>query len=868
MKRIILVDGNSLMYRAYYATAYTGNLMQNTKGLYTNAIFAFIKMMSSLTKQKYDGMLVAFDKSKKTFRHELNESYKDGRSPMPDEFRVQIPYIKKFLDLHSIKQYELLMYEADDIIGTMAQEAVKAGYQVDIYSSDKDMLQLVNEDITVHMNKKGMTELDSFTPETLFEKYGLTHKQMIDFKALMGDPSDNLKGIAGVGEKTAIKLLQEYETLENLIANVESIKGKMKEKIEAGKEDALLCQTMCTIKLDTPIDITLDDILSKKYDENELNMFYQDLEFHSLLKKLVSRPQEDVEFTEINTTSELLPLLTNDNHLLFETLGYNYHNEEIIAIGLSNNNKSYILSLELLKDKEFINYLENEDITKKVYDVKKSIVLLLKHNINLKNVVYDMRLATYLVDPNIKNESFKLNCDIFDYTNIPYEEEVYNKGAKLSVPSIDVLNKYISKKLLALTSLESTILTKIKENNQIDLLEKVEIPLAFVLAEMENTGIKIDQEELSKQEISIKKKIDEVQNEIYQYANEEFNIGSVKQLGEVLFEKLNLPVVKKNKTGYSTDIAVLEELYDKHPIIKEIIKYRTLTKLHSTYLEGLKNQIYPDGKIHTIFEQALTNTGRLSSIEPNLQNIPVRTEEGKQIRKVFIPQENYKIIATDYSQIELRVLAHMARVNKLIDAFNNNEDIHTKTAQEIFCKNEITALERQKAKAVNFGIVYGISAFGLSNDLGIGVYQAKEYIEKYLELYPEIKLFMENIVEYAKTSGYVVTLLNRRRYINELKSPNYQQREFGKRTAMNAPIQGSAADIIKIAMIKVNQKIKENNLRCNMLITVHDEIVLECHKDDVQKACEVINQAMNKAMKLSVKLECDTSVADNWMEAK
>ncbi len=867
MKRIILVDGNSLMYRAYFATAYTGNLMQNTKGLYTNAIFGFIKMMSALTTQKYDGMLVAFDKGKKTFRHDLYTEYKDGRSPMPNEFRIQIPYLKKYLDLHGISQYEIDLYEADDIIGTMAQEASNAGYHVDIYSSDKDLLQLVTDNITVHMNKKGMTELDSYTPQALVDKYGLTHKQMIDLKALMGDPADNLKGIPGVGEKTAIKLLQEYNTLENLLDNIHNIKGKLKEKVEAGKEDALMCQKMCTIKLDSPIEIKFEDILNKDFNIDELHDFYQELEFHSLLKKQVNRNVVKVDFTCINSIEELSPILIADSHILFETLGYNYHTEKIIGIAIHNKLGAFIINNELLNDNLFKSFLES-DLNKKVYDLKKSIVLLSKYNINLNNVSYDMRIATYLVDPNIKNDSFKTSCDYFEYTNIPYEEEVYNKGAKLAVPTIEILNDYLAKKITAISLLEDVILNKVKANNQLELMNNIELPLCYVLAKMENNGISVDRNELDSQNESIKKRIYDIETEIFQICGEEFNISSVKQLGEMLFEKLGLPTQKKTKTGYSTDNSVLESLYHMHDVVPLIMQYRMLTKLQSTYLEGLKNQIYPDGKIHTIFEHTLTTTGRLSSIEPNLQNIPVKTEEGRMIRKVFIPKDNYSLIATDYSQIELRVLASMGNVRGLIDAFNNDEDIHIKTAQEIFNKKDVTSLERQKAKAVNFGIVYGMSAFGLSENLDISPTEAKEYITSYESVYPEIKEFMDTTVNDAKENGYVLTLLNRRRYINELKSPNFHQREFGKRTAMNAPIQGSAADIIKIAMVNVNKTLEENKLRCNMLVTVHDEIVLECHNDDVDIALKLINEAMNNAFELKVKLVAQTSVGENWMQTK
>ena len=869
MKRIILIDGNSLMYRAYYATAFTGNLMQNSKGLYTNAVYSFIKMLEHLVNQEYDNILVAFDAGKQTFRHEILDSYKDGRSPMPEEMRVQIPHIKEYLHLMNIKEYQLPMYEADDIIGTMATLAIKEGYHVDIYSSDKDLLQLVNENTTVHLTKKGLTELEDFTPEHVVEKYGLTYHQMVDLKALMGDPSDNLKGLPGVGEKTAIKLLQQYGSLEKLIESKDTISGKLGEKVRAFYNDALVCQKMCTINRNSPLEITLEDTNHKEPDLAKLNEFYRFLEFYSMLKKNVVEKQETMEYQVITDTTELKKVLLPNSYLIFEMMNYNYHKTPLLAIGLRNKSGTFIIEPKLIGESIDLQLFLTDENNKNIFDLKRAKVWLLEHGYDLAGVNFDMMLASYICVPSMDNTDFNKVCNHFEYSNVEYDENVYGKGVKRAVPSKDVLYNHIAKKCMALEKLKPVILKEIEENNQLNLLNDIEIPLAFVLAKMEVAGMKIDTYELNIQKGIYEKEISELEKKIYEIAGLEFNIQSPKQLGEVLFEKLGLPVVKKNKSGgYTTDIEVLNYLADKHEIINYIIRYRTVTKLYHTYLVGLEQQIYDDGKVHTIFEQALTVTGRLSSIEPNVQNIPIRTEEGRQIRKLFIPSQGNLLFSSDYSQIELRVLAHMANVNLLIDAFKNNIDVHTLTAQRIFNVSEVTSDLRRKAKAVNFGIVYGISAFGLSNDVELGVKEAQQFIDSYFELYPEIKVFMDSTVNFAKEVGYVVTLSNRRRYIPELKSPVYMQREFGKRTAMNAPIQGSAADIIKMAMINIDRELTARKLKSKMVFQVHDELVFEVEPSEKDTIEELVAEEMKYAIRLSAPLDVAYGFGHNWMEIK
>ena len=788
---------------------------------------------------------------------------------MPEEMRVQITHIKEYLHIMNVKEYQLPLYEADDIIGTMAKNAIKEGYHVDIYSSDKDLLQLVNENTTVHLNKKGMTDLEDFTPEHVVEKYGLTYNQMVDLKALMGDPSDNLKGLPGVGEKTAIKLLQEYGSLEGIIESKDTIKGKLGEKVRENYNDALVCQKMCTINRESPLEITLEDTRKKEADFEKLNEFYRFLEFNSMLKKNVVTKKETLEYKVIDNPVDLKKILLPNSYLVFEMNEYNYHKAPLLAIGIKNELGIHIIKPEMLDLSLDLKLYLTDENNKNIFDLKRAKVWLLEHGADLCGVTYDMMLASYLALPSMKNTDFNVVCNHFEYNDIDYEENIYGKGAKRAIPSDEVLYSYVAKKCIAIEKLKPKILAELKENKQLDLLNDIEIPLASVLAKMEVCGMVIDTNELDIQKEYYGNELKELENKIYEIAGCEFNIQSPKQLGEILFEKLNLPIVKNNKSGtYATDVDVLNYLADKHEIINYIMRYRVVAKLYQTYLVGLEAQIYPDGRVHTIFEQALTATGRLSSIEPNVQNIPTRTEEGKNIRKLFICSPDNVLFTYDYSQIELRVLAHMAKVPLLIDAFTEGLDVHAETAKKIFNVTEVDSNLRRRAKAVNFGIVYGISAFGLSEGTDLTPKEAKEFIDAYFELYPEIKNYMDYTVEFAKEKGYVVTLLNRRRYIPELKSPVYMQREFGKRTAMNAPIQGSAADILKIAMIRIDEEFSKRKLKCKMVFQVHDELVFDCPKEELEIAKEIVYEEMKYAMKLRVPLDVEYGVGTNWKEIK
>lgn len=868
MKRIILLDGNSLMYRAYYATAYSGSLLKNDKGLYTNAIYAFIKMMDELLKDPYDNILVAFDAGKETFRHKDLPSYKGGRSPMPDELRMQIPYIKDYLKRMNILSYELPLYEADDIIGSMAKLALEAGYHVDIYSSDKDLLQLIDKNSTVHLTRKGMSELDDYTPEFFKEKYDLEYTQMVDLKALMGDPSDNLKGINGVGEKTAIKLLNEYKTLENIIENKDKIKGKLGENIQNYYEDALMCQKICTINRESPLTISLDDTIKKEKDVEQLLELFNYLGFRSLIKGLGEVKKEiNYDYQVIDNILDLKAVLLDSSYLYFEMDQYNYHKANLLAIGLCNEKGIFIIKPELLDQSIDLQLFLLDENKKNVFDLKRMKVYLLEHGYDLKGIDYDMMLASYLLAPQIKNNDFSSVCHYFD-VSVPFDDDIYGKGAKYHVPEEEILYPFIAKKVYSIKILKEKTIAKLKEYQQLSLLNDIEIPLAFVLAKMEFNGIKIDKEELASQKAEVLKEINMVEEKIYELASTRFNIQSPKQLGEILFEKLALPVVKRNKNGYSTDVDVLNYLKNKHEIIPYILKHRTLSKLYNSYLANMDELIYPDGKVHTIFEQALTVTGRLSSIEPNVQNIPIRTNEGKKIRKFFVPEDNNWLFSSDYSQVELRVLAHMANSKGLIESFNEGLDVHAETAKKIFKVEEVTPELRRRAKAVNFGIVYGISAFGLSEGTDLTPKEAKVFIDQYFLLYPEVKQYMDDTIDFAMKNGYVLTLLNRRRYIPELQSSVYMQREFGKRTAMNAPIQGSAADIIKIAMIKIDKKMEELGLKSKMIFQVHDELVFEVFDEEKHQMEELVTELMQQAFKLDVRLDVDFGFGKNWMEAK
>ena len=874
MKRLILVDGNSLMYRAYYGMSAGGTPTANSKGLFTNAIYGFARMMNSLIMNPYDAILVAFDAGKKTFRHDMMKDYKAGRAPMPDEFRMQISYIKEFLDIMRIKRWEQDLYEADDIIGTMAKKASDLGYHVDIYSSDKDLLQLISENTTVHMTKKGFSELEDFTPEHFLEVYGIPYTSWVDLKALMGDKSDNLAGVPGIGEKTGVKLLNTYGSLEGIISHKDEIKGSVGEKIRANVDSALLCQKMATILRDFPIGVSIDELDRKEMDKDRLIEFYTELEFKSLLKELTfdapKIEQNKIEYKAITNGSDLSDILEDNSSMIFETFEYNYHKSPLLAIGIKNSKGTFVVDPNIIfNSMDFMMFLSDKKNHKAIFDYKRAYVLSKRLGLELLGVDFDLLLATYILNPSAAKEEFKGIADFYGISDCYYDEAIYGKGAKKFIPEKNVIYSHVAKKVNTLYALKCEAIEKLKEKDQYHLLTEIEIPLSRVLGKMEFQGMMVDKEELNHQEYVLNQDINILVEKIYTLANHEFNISSPKQLGTVLFDELGLPYPKKKGQSYSTDIEVLEAIREANPIVPLIIEYRAKTKLMSTYVSGLREMIYPDDKVHTIYQQALTQTGRLSSIEPNLQNIPIRTEEGHKIRRMFIPSNpKNSLYSSDYSQVELRVLAHMANVGKLKEAFLNGEDIHTRTAQEVFGTKDVTPEERRRAKAVNFGIVYGISAFGLAQDLHISNVMAQDFIKKYYEAYPEIKTFMDETIEFCKNNGYVKTMKNRIRYIPDINSKIYMQREFAKRTAMNAPIQGSAADIIKIAMVKIDNELEERGLKSKMLVQVHDELVFEVEAGEEDTLKELVERNMENAVKLDVPLIVDDSFGKNWYEVK
>lgn len=874
MKRMILIDGNSLMYRAYFGIADTSTLKPNSKGVFTNAIMSFARMMNHILQEQFDNILVAFDAGKHTFRHDIMTDYKAGRAHMPEEMRMQIAHIKNLLDLLGVKRYEVALYEADDIIGTMAKKAEGEGYHVDIYSSDKDLLQLITDNTTVHLTKKGLTDLEDYTPSHFEEVYGIKVPQFIDLKALMGDKSDNISGVPGIGIKKAVKYLCEYKSVEGILENILSLKGKDKENFEASKELALTCKKMVTILRDAPIEISLDETKKKEVNFDKLREFYEYLELPSLLRELNKlKPQAEVynmSYRVIDNPIDINDALDDNSSLIFESSEYNYHRANLLYIGLKNKKGNFIILPDLLYQSIDLQlFMADKENHKSIYDYKKAYVLLKKMGFELNGVDFDMLLGAYVLNPSITKNEFKMVASSFNYYKLRFDEEVYGKGVKRSIPEPSLLMEHVISKVECLYLIKNQIISSLKENDQYDLLTQIEIPLSRVLGKMEFEGIKVDLNELDLQKKDLEERINFIESEIFRLAGETFNISSPKQLGVVLFEHLGLPSSKKTKTGYSTDQSALEEVKHLHPVVEYILNYRMLTKLYQTYIIGLNEQIFADEKCHTIYEQALTQTGRLSSIEPNLQNIPIRTEQGRLIRKMFIPSnKNNCFFSADYSQIELRVLAHLANVKKLIEAFNANLDIHSQTAREIFGHDDISPEERRKAKAVNFGIIYGISAYGLATDIGISNSMASDYIKRYYEIYPEIKEYMENTIEFCKENGYVKTIKNRKRFIPDINSKVYNLREFAKRTAMNAPIQGSAADILKIAMINIDSKLESLHLKSKTILQIHDELLFEVWQGEEQKLEELVKNEMENAIKLKVKLSVSHDFGSNWYEVK
>lgn len=877
VNKLVLIDGNSLSFRAFYALP----LLSNKAGIHTNAIYGFAMLLQKILKEEQPNhFLVAFDAGKTTFRHEKYSEYKGGRQSTPPELSEQFPYIRQLLDAYHIKYYELENYEADDIIGTLSKQAEASGLETIIITGDRDLTQLATDHVTIYYTKKGVTDVDHYTPEFIAEKYnGLLPKQIIDMKGLMGDTSDNIPGVAGVGEKTAIKLLNQFHSVEGVYNHLDEVSGKkLKENLENSKADAFMSKDLATINCDSPIKVNLKDTIMGDLNDNKDKIeLFQKLEFKQLLNDIDSSASENNSETEHNF--EVIHHFDNinfkklDNAIIhFEIYGSNYLKDKILKFGLYAQNQYIVISAEDIHQyTELIEWLENDHNNKIVFDAKKTYVAAHRLEINLQHIDFDVMLASYIIDPSRTIEDVQSVVSYYNQNFVKSDIAVYGKGKKRQVPLDDVLEVHIAAIMQAIYNCKPLMSDILSDHNQMDLLNNLELPLARILADMEETGIYTDVNDLKEMQNELQEKLDNLVSEIYEAAGESFNINSPKQLGIVLFETLKLPIIKKTKTGYSTAVDVLEQLQGKHPIIDYILEYRQLSKLQSTYVEGLQKVISDDQRIHTRFNQTLAQTGRLSSIDPNLQNIPIRLEEGRKIRKAFKPtSDDYVILSADYSQIELRVLAHMTQDESLKEAFIHGDDIHAATAMKVFGveKNQVNDLMRRQAKAVNFGIVYGISDYGLSQNLGITRKKAKAFIDDYLASFPGVKQYMTDIVKDAKANGYVETLLHRRRYIPDITSRNFNLRSFAERTAMNTPIQGSAADIIKLAMVQFDKNVRETNYHAKLLLQVHDELIFEVPKSEVQDFSEFVEEIMDNALTLAVPLLVDSSYGATWYDAK
>ena len=845
MKKVVLVDGNNLMFRSYFATLYSGSTLRNKKGFPTNAIYGFVNMINKIiSEEKPMYIAVAFDIGK-TFRHEKYDYYKGKRDNTPDELKEQFPIAKQILTAMNIKYFELQGYEADDIIGTFSKKCEQDDdFKALIVSSDKDLLQLITDQTEVKLLKtKDYIRMDY---KTFYDTYGIEPIKMIDLKALMGDASDNIPGVKGIGEKTALKLLTTYGSLSSIYEHIDEIKGSVKDKLIQDKDNAYMSYNIATIYKDVPLNVELEELAYIPKDKNELYKIYNELEFYSLIKESNNKEENSNNIENINYINKSKQEINDDIISLYIDLdNNNYHNANILGFAIYNNSVSSYIPYTKDTDLSFLN--------KKIYtyDYKRLYVSLKKNNLTIPTCLFDTMIGAYLVNYNIKDDISYLAKQMgYEIDNSSKENSEIDK-AKF------VYDTY------------NTLMDMMQKENVMTLYNDIEFPLVTVLAKMEMNGIKVEKEVLFEMKDEILKRIEEVSQIIYNMAGVEFNISSPKQLGDILFEKLGLPHAKKNKTGYSTDISVLEKLRD-YPIVEYIIEYRTLYKLYTTYIEGILNSISSDGKIHTIYTQTVARTGRLSSIEPNLQNIPIRYELGRLIRKAFVPLDNSILMSCDYSQIELRVFAHLSKVPELVMAFVNDMDIHTKTAMDIFHvkEEEVTKDMRRKAKAVNFGILYGISSYGLSEDLNIKPKEAKEFINKYFETYPGVKEYMDKEIEEAKKNGYVKTIMNRKRIIEELRSSNHVVRSMGERMALNTPIQGSSADILKMAMIKIDKYFEDNNIKSTMLLQVHDELIFNVIKEEEEEVRKIVSNIMENIIKLDVPLKVSIEEGNNWYEAK
>ena len=870
MKKIILVDGNNLLFRSFYATAYQGVIMKNSKGFPTNALYGFINMMNKIIKEENPTyIMVAFDKGK-TFRHDKYDDYKAGRQAMPDELKLQFPKAKEVLDAMGIKHFEIENYEADDIIGTLAKRVDEEDeFIATIVSSDKDLLQLISDEVDVKLLKQSGHIM--MTREEFKNTYQVEPIHMIDLKALMGDSSDHIPGVKGIGEKTAINLLVKYGSLDNLYANIDSVTGKTKDKLIEDKDNAYMSYDLATIFRDVPLEFDLEDCKYNGCNASELISLLEEFEFHSLLKKMEFGEEREEEKKEEKVSKELeiksIKDFSNKNFAFYlETRGSVYSKSEVLGIGIYDGENGYFIpktDISLYKD------LFNSDLDKYTYDFKKNIVVLNNLDIKFDNVVFDTMIATYLLDYTIK-EDISFVAQAFDYS-IPFYEDLYGTDKRPKEISEEELANVCCRKAQFIYETRERLIGELKESEQEDLFYKIELPLSRVLADMEITGVKVNCEYLESIEKELKEQMDLLEKDIHNDAGSEFNIMSPVQLGKVLFEDLAIPYPKRTKDNkYSTSKDILDKIRFVHPIVDKILEYRTLAKLYTNYAVGLKEEVREDGRIHTIFTQTLTRTGRLSSVSPNLQNIPARAEYSKLIRKAFVPDEGSKLLSSDYSQVELRIFAHMSNATNLIQAFIDDKDIHTKTASDIYkvSMEEVTKDMRRTAKAVNFGILYGISSFGLSEDLGIDIGTAKKFIDNYLETYPGIKEYMEEEKSDAYKYGYVKTLMNRKRVIEELQSKNFMIRSSGERMALNTPIQGTAADILKKAMVEIFDEFNKRNLKSKMIIQVHDELVFNVLDEELEEVKEIVRNIMENTFKLSVPLKVEMEVGNDWYEAK
>lgn len=876
MKKILLIDGSSLLFRAFYAI----RNLTTKDGVFVNGVYGFLNMYyKALDLIEPTHVLVAFDRGSKTFRHESFADYKGTRSKAPDEISYQFGILKDLLDSMNIKHIDMDTYEADDILGTVAYLSKENGFEVEMFTGDRDYLQLVDDDIRVHLTKKGITDLKVMTVESVIEEYGVKPKQLMDVKALQGDTSDNIPGVKGVGEKTALKLIADYGSLEGIYENISDFKGKLKENLENEKDKAYLSRMLGEICLNVPIEYNLDEFLIKEPNLDEYFEKLKKLEFESIINKVFSnkkhennnKVEEKIEF-ELLSEGEVLNLVKDEEEFaikFFSEEKYIYRKKFYLGIFLPKLDKTCIIK-EFSSG--FLEILFNSKSNKIGYDIKEEIYTLLRMGISFDEKYEDVMILEYLLDSNKGKYDISSVSKEFLGLEIQNIEDITGKGKSKKdffYVEDDIIFNFIAQNVNSIYKIYKKLNDKIDEDTM-NLYNIVEKPLVSVLAEMENNGVVVDCSVLKKLKDEYEKKAEDYEAIIYKLAGEDFNINSPKQLGVILFDKLRLPVIKKTKTGYSTDVEVLEKLSEEHEIADVILKYRSLKKLISTYLEALMEYVMEDGRIRSFFKQTVAATGRLSSVDPNLQNIPIRTEEGRNIRKAFVSPKNYLLVDADYSQIELRVLAHLANDTVMIDSFKHNLDIHAKTASEVFGVDisEVNDTQRRNAKAVNFGIVYGISDYGLSKDLNITRKEAKQYIDGYLNTYTDIKDYMDSIIKLAKKEGFVTTILGRKRFIPEISSSNFNIRSFGERMALNTPIQGSAADIIKLAMISIYKKLKEQKIDAKLILQVHDELIIECRKEDVDNVSMLLKESMENVFPLNVPLSADVNKGENWFETK